>query len=413
MSPGRRLIASAAWIAALLSPSGADAAQIVVMNIAATGDVPPTLAASLTPLMVAELSRHDGVSVVSQNELRALLEHEGNRQSLGCDDAACMTAIAGALGSELLLVSTLSRIGDEWVCGLTLVRPDEATVVRRATAKQRGETRAANRAVEQAVHDLFRDGLPSDLQGPASMTRRAYEAVALSFGELVLDPSRDPTPLRRRLILDLVNTELDYDTKPKMDLLQLAARRGISDIDRDVLGAKDAADRDRYLRARAQWVAVLQDTERVTEIREKARAQGMTPSSRPLRFLEPDPDAWPAEADIARYEAQWKRARTVVERMLRAVTDRSAKKFAEAWVDNKNTEHVFQSAVDDRERYHNGYEVVGLHAIVPWDLRDAIERMDRDNEVIVYLARRRDGALISERRVYVARQGDQWRVRAW
>ena len=105
----------AAWSTALLLSLPATAAQIVALDLKATGNAPKRLAVALSPVLVAELARREGMSVISQDDVRALLELEAEKQLAGCDDAGCMADIAGSLGAELLCTSKIALVGKEYV----------------------------------------------------------------------------------------------------------------------------------------------------------------------------------------------------------------------------------------------------------------------------------------------------------
>jgi hypothetical protein len=405
----RRFIVSLALVALA---ADASAAQIVALDMKAVGGAPKELAASLTPMMIAEVGRRDGISVVSQFEIKALLEHEGNKQAVGCDDMGCMTQIAGAMGAELVLASTLGKVGEDWVVTLTLFNAETAVPTKRATGKEKGSPSAASIAVAAAINNLFRDGLPADLQGPGSMSRRGFEAVLLGFGKAVLDPAQKPRALRKRIIHDLIATELDFDANPKMDMLDLAVRRGIGDIDRRSLLARDEADMQRYLNGRRQWVAINMDLQRVKEIRTRARERGVVPSARAIRFEEPDPGDAPDEAAVAGYVEEAEKGAALVGRAIGALITRNRKQFAAQWIDPERGERQFDREVDEAERYGYRYELLPFHATPPWLYQRAIDALD-DGKLNIFLRRFKKGEINDDDTVYLERAGKKWRIRSW
>ena len=72
-----------------------NAAQIVALDLAPKGNTPARVAEALSPLLVAELARREGMSVISQADVRALLELEANKALAGCSETSCMTDIGG------------------------------------------------------------------------------------------------------------------------------------------------------------------------------------------------------------------------------------------------------------------------------------------------------------------------------
>lgn len=390
------------------------AAQIMVLNMKASAGASEQLAQSLTPILITELSRRQGMSIIAQEDVRALLENEAQKQNLGCDSTSCMTEIAGSLGTELLVSSTLGKIGRQYVVHLTLFDVQRAKAFRRSSAKQGGGEEAAAEAVVAAVHDLFRDGLPEDLQGPASFSRRGFEASLQGFAKLVLDPKVDPKAARRRIILDLVNTELDYDVKPKLRALELASRRQIARIDDDMLLSKDSADRDRMLRARSYWVAIYQDMERVKEIRTRARERGVVPSGRPLRFQAPEPTEWPAATDISAYKKTVKPGLKLVKKALRAYQKGDKSAFLALWTQDQqgSGERFYRNQKDRDKRYKRSLQLAALHALSPSQLERAIDQ-NKKGELLVVLAELRAGKIYDDDYVYLIQEKGKWRIRSW
>ncbi|MFH1811317.1 MAG: hypothetical protein ABIJ09_21435 [Pseudomonadota bacterium] len=389
-------------------------AQMVALNMRATGEVKAALAETLTPLLIAELSRRPGISVVSQADVRALMENEARKQAMGCDDTTCMTEIAGSLGAELLLSSSLGKVGRKWIVSLTLIQVEQAKVFRRVSGEQLGGDEAAAEAVIAAVQDLFRDGLPEELQGPASLSRLGFKAALLGFARVVRDPKQDPKPPRRRIVLDLVNTELDYDVEPKFYLLDVTSNREISDLDRVILAARDRTEADHLLDARDQWRLLRQDWDRVKEIRTRARERGVAPSGRPLRFEDPEPREWPEAKEAQTYWKTVAPAQKVVLRALKAYLKRDPKAFGAQWAKGYegSAGRFFeeQHATDQRSKYT--YTIAPQQVVTPWDLKSLIEAAKPD-EITVLLVQFRDGKPYDDDRVYMKLEEGVWKIRSW
>jgi hypothetical protein len=401
---------------ALLVGSPALAAQIVALNIKPAGEVPAALTESLTPLLIAEVSRHEGMSVVSAFDVRAFLENEGNKQALGCGDTACMTQVAGALGAEMLLSSTLSRVDETWICTLTLIRVETAEAVRRSVGKHRGSARAASEAVTLAVGNLFRDGLPGELMGPRSMAFRGFRAVLLGFSKAVLERSADAKSLRRRIILDLVNTELEYDVDPKLGQFFEMRPYEVDAINKRMLLAADDEEMARLLAARRQWIAIQHDVERVKEIRTRAQARGLVPTARALRFEEPEPTSWPPLGDISRYRQEATKARKLAERGLRAIATGDQAAFVKLYLTDRQGRGANEwkrhrkAVAEGRERF----DLLPFHAMQPSQYGAAIKALDDGSpQLLVYLRRFYKGRAVGTRTVRFERADSAWKVHTW
>jgi len=393
----------------------ARAAQVVAMDVEATGKVSPALAAALTPYFIQELSRREGISVVSIYELRALLEHESNKQALDCSDTQCMTELAGALGAELLLTTSLSRVKKTWSVNLSLIDVQRAKVVRRASGDEAGDDGAAKVAIEKAIENLFRDGVPASLQGPGSMSKRGFQAVLLGFGKVIVDPKGDPASLRRRLILDLLNTELDFDVQPKMQALDSAWRRGIGEMENAILLCKNTAERKRLLYARAYWLALRDDQARVDEIRKRARERGVRPNSGLLRFEPPEMPDEPDAESLSRAQKELEPARKVVAEALAAFEKKQADAFVALWLPKYagNARRKFDNESRYAERDALRWEMLPWHAIVPWDQQGVIDSLEKDKRAQIFLRKFKKGKIYGDDRMWLEKDGDAWRIKSW
>jgi hypothetical protein len=413
-------LALASWLVGLLMLAApiAHAAQIVVLDLKPASSSARELAAALNPVLVAELSRIDGMSVVSAADVRALLEHESNKAALGCDDTTCMTDIAGSLGAELLVTPTLSLVGSDVIVAHTHIRVDGAKVVRRSTGKVRGKASAAE-AIEGAVHDLFREGLPRELEGPASMSRRGFKAALQGLVKAVLKPNNfeEAQASRRRVVLDIVNTELDYDAEPKLSMMTTAIRQGARLAEMAHLGAKTEKEAAHFSRAQDMFDAVWRDQERVKEIRQRARERGTVPSSRPLRFEEPEPPVdLPDPAEFERYWRAATEARKVAVKWARAFNRGDADGCVKLLTGDGNATanlNRVKSAMELATKKKTALELIDKHAYTVELRKRGIETLSTPDETVVYVARWSDGSVVSTVRVTLQKKDGQWLVRYW
>jgi hypothetical protein len=397
----------------------AAAAQIVALDLQAQGNAPKRLAQALSPLLIAELARREGMSVISQDDVRALLELEAEKQLVGCDDAGCMADIAGSLGAELLCSSKIALVGKEYVVSLTLLQVDGAKVVRRSTGRAKGGEEVASEAVLSAVHELFRGELPTDLQGPASMTGRGFEAALAGLRSAILSMRADPKPVRKRVILDLVNTELDYDAEPKMKTLDLEIRRGRSEARRRALASSSARERDHFVKGMAIYNALWDDLGRVKEIRTRARERGIVPSARPLRFLDADPIDEPTASEKKAYLSNARAARKVLQRALFAYAKNDEKGFAALWKKGyeSNAKRELESGRAYDLRKDQRWDVLPVHAHTPDLLQRGVSSMAHEKgaeeKIVVYRRRWRDKKIVDEDTVYLVKEDGKWKISSW
>ena len=412
-----RPLAFGAALVAVLAVTPAWAAQIVAYDLKPIGSVKKELADSLSPVLINALSKREGMSVVSQSDIKALLALETDKQMMGCDQESCLADIADSMGAELLATSTLAKVGRDWVVSVTLLQVDGAKVLKRSTIKEKGEPAdAITRAIEGAVHEIFRDALPKEISaGPASLTRRGFEAALAGLHANLVSKNDDPRPSRRKVVLDLVNTELDYDTAPKYEMLDAAINRGMNDLRLKAYDAKNKREVDRLLWGMAFYRTMLDDLGRVKEIRERARAKGLSPSSAPLRFLDPELQDPPESDAVNAYFNVASPAQKVLASALTAFNKKDAKGFVEYWSDEKQDRAIrqfanYHSAAD---KYRYSYSILPKYAVLPTMQERALDDWNRNKTVSLWVKRSKKGSADSVMKVTLKESGGSWRIENW
>jgi len=150
-------LAVAVVVAGLHSPVRADQPRkrpIAVLELRSRG-LDADLAASLTELIVREVDRSGLFTTISLDDIRAMLQHAENSNMLGCDDAACLAEIGGALGVELLLAGSVGRIGSTHVISMRLIDVKQSRVLVRQEKTVQGEVDDLIGASRQAVSRLL------------------------------------------------------------------------------------------------------------------------------------------------------------------------------------------------------------------------------------------------------------------
>jgi hypothetical protein len=98
-------------------------------------DLPPDTLPLLGARVADALADRGVESVIGQSELRSLVDAEVRRQSVGCDDAACASEIAEALGAERVIVSRVVRIGEMYTWHFTALDVKGGRVLERVEAQ--------------------------------------------------------------------------------------------------------------------------------------------------------------------------------------------------------------------------------------------------------------------------------------
>ena len=170
----RPLLLSCLVLASLLSSASAMARKVGVLPLAAGAGVDAKVAATLTEALAGDLARVPGTEVVTQAQMKALLDLEAQKQLAGCTDDSCMAQIGAALGVDDLVGGTVSHLGESWLIGL-----------RRVDVKI-GGSRLADRRLKGGSIDDVLDALPGLV---AEVSQAAPSAAPTLVGPLAIAPS--------------------------------------------------------------------------------------------------------------------------------------------------------------------------------------------------------------------------------
>lgn len=180
ISPG----ASAPKASRFAFPAGAGKGKVslAVLDLAATG-VAPEVVQTLTQVVVDEVKNLPSSTVISRDEVRALLEHGKERSMLGCDDAACLAELGGALGVQYLVFGTVGRVGDTYLMHLKLIGTRNARIAHRVAEAFSGEEAQLVAAARFAARSLV--GLSREGEGTLEVRPTVSDARVLLDGKAV------------------------------------------------------------------------------------------------------------------------------------------------------------------------------------------------------------------------------------
>lgn len=98
--------------------------------------VEPRIGRFVTDALVVELRKLEGISVVSMDEVRAMLQHEAGKELVGCTGgASCLSEIGDALGVDEILVGSLATVGGASV--VTMRRIDQGAAAAVGSVSER------------------------------------------------------------------------------------------------------------------------------------------------------------------------------------------------------------------------------------------------------------------------------------
>jgi TolB-like protein len=141
-----------ALLAAAVDPAAGaddDKPNLLVLGLEPAG-VTPDEAKILDGMIANALTRHADIQVVTSDELKQMMELEGEKQALGCDDTSCLGEIAGAMGAQYVLFGKAGRFGELFVVQVNLFDSTQAKAVTRQEIQERELEQVAER-VQPAV----------------------------------------------------------------------------------------------------------------------------------------------------------------------------------------------------------------------------------------------------------------------
>jgi TolB-like protein len=94
--------------------------SFAVLDLKPTGLSADT-AQNLTQILSVEVKGIEGASVVSREDIAAMLQLSAEKMAVGCADDACMAQIGGALGVDRLITGDAGKLGDTFIINLRLV----------------------------------------------------------------------------------------------------------------------------------------------------------------------------------------------------------------------------------------------------------------------------------------------------
>ena len=408
------------WLVTLILALAApvQATQIVMLDLESTSKLSTETKTELEAILRSTLASRKDTNIISADDVRALIARASQIASLSQLTEASVEQVATVMGSEFVLSSQVGTLGEEWVVSLSLHDAKAGQVFRRSTEVRVGSEDATKEAMMSAAYNLFREGIPDELLGPRSMSALGFHAITLGLSRSMEKSLEHAQTYRQTIILDLIATELDYDVRPKLEILERTSRSELAKLKTQALMAENEGDFDLKLDAQQVWHAMRDDLERVREIRARARDLGIVPSARPLRFEAPTPVVWPTSNQAAAYRETVTPLIDKIEAMLAALSTREEETFLSFWSPDHH-----EAAFRRLQTFGPGptltmgmgeraFKVVPLQNLSPQMLQLAITAFMR-GELLVYLCGLHDGTPTGHDSVFLIRSDERWLIRHW
>ena len=154
--------------------------RLAIMDMKMTSpDLDPLVGETLAAVLSAEVNAQAGnrFTVISRNDLRALVGQQIEAQELGCDEPRCIADLGKAAAAHQMLTSSIGKVGEDWVLTLELVDVEKSMVLERQATTWRGEP--------QGLVELVRPMLTFLLDTNAQAYRGNLEVIGAQEGALV------------------------------------------------------------------------------------------------------------------------------------------------------------------------------------------------------------------------------------
>jgi len=218
------------------APAHAAKTRVVVYKLTTADKTLAPMAAQLSDDLAISLGKSAGIVVLTESEIKVMLRHEKDKESLMCaDNVRCLAKLQQAVQAEKVVTGHLGRLGDEYVVTLKLMDVKRA-VVERAEAAQAGAAPALAVALREAGRRLL--GIAGG-GGPRFVMKVAPQGTKAAVIDL---RAHGVKPELAKNLTELLSLELK-----KFDGLGVISRDEIKTMlrferDKGVLTCKDATE---------------------------------------------------------------------------------------------------------------------------------------------------------------------------
>ncbi|MCP4502089.1 MAG: hypothetical protein GY822_19195 [Deltaproteobacteria bacterium] len=138
-------------------PVNAPQCEVVVMNLDPRGlpEEQEYVAEVLTNTLATEISKSSRCKVITEVDIRSMLDFEETRTQCGNESESCMSEIGNALGVDLVVAGVVSKLGEEYSLQAILSNLAKGQVVGRYDATVIGSPSLLKNAAKNAGRVLF------------------------------------------------------------------------------------------------------------------------------------------------------------------------------------------------------------------------------------------------------------------
>ena len=142
-------------------------------------------ARNLTQLLAVEIKKIEGTTVVSRDDINAMLQMQTQKDQLGCDSVACLAEIGGALGVDNLIVGDVGKVANRYIVTLRMLDVRNSRALGRVNETFEGQEDQLLAAVRQAGRRLVGvDGAEGAAEGGLAIATNQQKANIFLDGDL-------------------------------------------------------------------------------------------------------------------------------------------------------------------------------------------------------------------------------------
>jgi|GEM_PF-1451644 len=174
--------------------------SFAVMDFTTAG-IDAEISQSLATVLSSEIRKIEGASVISKEDIRAMIDLEAQKSALGCADESCLAELGDALGVERLVVGSVGKVGSTYVVGLRLINTTDSSVENRVTESFDGQESQLIPAVVYASRKLLGiiDNTAGNMLVSSAQTGAEVFVDGKRIGELPLAPLQNLKPGRHEV----------------------------------------------------------------------------------------------------------------------------------------------------------------------------------------------------------------------
>ena len=128
---------------------------IIVWRLKAKTGVSEDDVDSISGFITAEVQRQSGRYVISEEDIKTVLEGEEKRQRCDSEASTCLAELSAAFGVPEAISGDIGRLGDYWMLNIRRINVRRAEVINRVGRRIKGDINALVEALPEAVAELF------------------------------------------------------------------------------------------------------------------------------------------------------------------------------------------------------------------------------------------------------------------